>query len=164
MAASRLSKIKIFFACMSFFYDFYHGWNITKIWDYVKNVKPWFIIELCGVAFWVFKDCLRILWDVCGSGHVWNCPYYKWGYRLWVLCSYFDWFTKVLMWSTNYCFGMHKYVWWRIRGTTSGEEDFLKIEKAVLIMGKNALTVFIHGLNVYLCSYLKYCGAFFHVL
>ena len=28
------------------------------------------------------------------------------------------------MWSANYV-----YVWWRIRGTISKEEDFLKIEK-----------------------------------
>ena len=55
---------------------------------------------------------------------------------------------KVLMWSANYCFGMHAYVWWRIRATIRGEEDFLKIEKNALIMGKNALIVFIHGLKV----------------
>ena len=101
--------------------------------------------------------------DVCELEHVWNCLYYKWEYWLWVLCSYFYWVIKALMWSDNYCFGMHAYVWWLIRSTISWEEEegcllcpFLKIEKTALMMGKNALIVFIHGLNVHLCSYLKY--------
>ena len=34
---------------------------------------------------------------------------------------------------------------------------FLKIEKISVIIGKNALIAFIHGLNVHPCSHLKCC-------
>ena len=37
----------------------------------------------------------------------------------------FFFFIEVLMWSANYCLGMHAYVWWRLRGTISGEEGGL---------------------------------------
>lgn len=46
-----------------------------------------------------------------------------------------------------YCFEMHAYVWWRIRGTINREENFFKTEKIALIMAKHAQIVFIYGLN-----------------
>ena len=59
---------------------------------------------------------------------------------------------------------MYAYVWWRIRGAVrgGGEEEgllyfFKKIEKSAVITRKNALIIFIHGLNVNLCSHLKRC-------
>ena len=66
--------------------------------------------------------------------------------------------------SANYCFEVYAYVWWRIRGAVrwGGEEEgllyfFKKIEKSDVITRKNALIIFIHGLNVNLCSHLKRC-------
>ena len=58
--------------------------------------------------------------------------------------SHFYWVIKLLMWSANYCFGMHAYVWWRIRSAINMKEGggkgfpcpFLKIEKITLIIGK----------------------------
>ena len=110
---------------------------------------------------------------------IWNYPYYKWGYWLWVLCSYFYWVIRVLMWSANYFFGMYSYVWWHIRDTVGGEEEGglpcpFKNWKDWSNNRKNALIVFIHALNMFIYALIsdavsrvlrkKNCGAFFHVL
>ena len=63
-----------------------------------------------------------------------------------------------------YCFRMHAYDWWRIRGATSGEDGrrsplpfFEYWKKWPNIGKKNALIVFSHELNIHLCSHLKSC-------
>ena len=76
----------------------------------------------------------------------------------------FYWVFKIMMGSANYCFRMHAYDWWRIRGATSGEDGrrsplpfFEYWKKWPNIGKKNALIVFSHELNIHLCSHLKSC-------
>ena len=136
--------------------------------------------------FFIFKDFLRTF-VMFVNMDMYEIALITSESRLWFLSSYFYWVIKFLMWTANYCFGMHAYVWWRIRGTTSGEEgerspmSFSENRKIALIMEKNALIVFIRGSNVHCSSNaliennvlrlprrkkskILLCRAFFHVL
>ena len=141
-------------------YEFFTIFTVVKMlaifgttWKLLNAILLWSCV---GLLFWVFKDCLRIFVvfvkvDLCEIVLITSeSTDYMSSLQL------FYWVIQVMMWSANYCFEMHAFVWWRIRSTISGEEDFLKIEKIAIIMGKNALIVFIHGLNVrLLCPHLK---------
>ena len=155
------------------FYDFHCGSIkiLAKFGTTGKMLNASLLWSCVELLFWVFKDCLRIsvmfaTVEICKVVFITSeSTDYEFSADIW--CE------VVLMWSANYCFGMHAYIWWRIRGTINREKDFLKIEKISLIMEKNALLVFILGLNVHLCSHLKCCfestyeenlRVFFHVL
>ena len=115
-----------------------------------------------GVVFFlIFKDCLRIFVifvnvDMCKTvliaGEGTDCAA--------IFIELLKCFCEVL----TIIFTMHVYVWWRIRGTISGEKgggevglpySFLNIEKIALIIWEKALIVFIRRLNVHLGSSSK---------
>ena len=114
----------------------------------------------CGGCFFEF---LRIVWFLwCLSA--WTCVKLSllqvrvltMEFSAAIFIELLKFFCEVL---TN-IFRMHAYVWWRIRGIISREEGglpypFMKIEKILQTIWKNALIVFIHRLNVHLCSNLK---------
>ena len=157
MAASKCSNITTFFACMSFLMIFTVKFGTT--WKILNASLFW---SCAGLLFWVFKDCLRIFVMfvnlICTKLSLLQV-------RVLTMSSLPLFSLSVLMWGANYCFGMHAYALWRIRGTYRGKKwgrrggrgfplSFLKIEKIALIMGKKCL---VHPWMkyVHLCSHLK---------
>ena len=153
MAASKCSNITTFFACMSFLMIFTVKFGTT--WKMLNASLFW---SCAGLLFWVFKDCLRIFvmfvnLDMCEI--------------VLVTSESIDYEFSAAIFIANYCFGMHAYALWRIRGTYRVKKwgrrggrgfplPFLKIEKIALIMGKKCL---VHPWMkyVHLCSHLKCC-------
>ena len=84
------------------------------------------VLWSCVLVFLIFKIFLRIFLVFVNVDLYEIVLINKWGYWLRFLRSYFYWVTKVLMRSTNYCFGMHAYRWWRIKDADRGgmEEGF----------------------------------------
>ena len=156
MAASKRLKIEFFFAYLSFFTIFTLVKISAKFGTTWKMLNASLLWSCAGSLF----ECLRIVWGFLRCLRMWTCvrlSLLQVRVLLWVLlCSYFHWVIKILMWSANNCFGVYAYVWWRIRDTLSGEKrgvprcSFLKIEKITLIMRKNELIVLIHGLNTFI--------------
>ena len=122
-------------------------------------------------AVGLFFEFLRIVWGFLLCLSTWTCVKLSllqvrvltiWSSLQLIFTELLKLFFKVL----TIIFRIHAYghVWRTQLAGRKGEGggggwglpySFLKIEKIVLIIWKNALIVFIHKLNVHLCSKLK---------
>ena len=119
--------------------------NASSLWSFGDCF--FLIFKNCLVIFGMFVN-VNMCWTILNAAESTDSA------------AIFIELLKFFLWS-SIIFRMHVYVWWRIRDTISGEQEwglpypFLKIGKIVLIIWKNALIVYIHRLHVHSCPNSK---------